>query len=80
MSGIFGSLGSANPNPRTDAPTGQVSVRIYRPQGAKGTLPNELTDRGSMLTDLRSRVSLMSRDLRDLLKATSIPPSVGKAQ
>jgi hypothetical protein len=41
---------------------------------------NEFTDRGSMLTDLRSRVSLMSRDLRDLLKATSIPPSVGKAQ
>jgi hypothetical protein len=27
-----------------------------------------------MLTDLPSRVSLMSRDLRDLLRAISIPP------
>lgn len=33
-----------------------------------------LTDRGSMLLDLRSRLSLMSRDLRDLMKSISIPP------
>lgn len=33
-----------------------------------------LTDRSAMLLDLRSRLSLMSRDLRDLMKSVSIPP------
>jgi hypothetical protein len=32
-----------------------------------------LTDRSSMLLDLRSRLSLMDRDLRDLMKSVSIP-------
>lgn len=35
----------------------------------------DLTDRRAMLTDLRSRLSLMNRDLRDLMKAISIPLS-----
>jgi hypothetical protein len=35
---------------------------------------DELAARSAMLTDLPSRVSLMSRDLRDLLRAISIPP------
>jgi hypothetical protein len=33
----------------------------------------DLTDRKAMLSDLRSRVSLMNRDLRDLTRAVSIP-------
>jgi len=33
----------------------------------------DLSDRGAMLSDLRSRVSLMHRDLRDLTKAVAIP-------
>lgn len=34
----------------------------------------DLTDRSAMLMDLRSRLSLMNRDLHDLMKAISIPP------
>ena len=34
-----------------------------------------LTDRSAMLLDLRSRLSLMNRDLRDLMKSVSIPSS-----
>jgi hypothetical protein len=34
---------------------------------------SDLGDREAMLTDLRSRVSLMKRDLRDLTRAISIP-------
>jgi hypothetical protein len=33
----------------------------------------DLTDRNAMLADVRSRVSLMNRDLRDLTRAVSIP-------
>jgi hypothetical protein len=36
---------------------------------------NVLTDRSATLTDLRSRLSLMNRDLRDLMKAISIRPA-----
>ena len=33
----------------------------------------DLTDRSAMLMDLRSRLSLMNRDLRDLIKAINVP-------
>jgi hypothetical protein len=33
----------------------------------------DLTDRDAMLMDVRARVSLMNRDLRDLMKAVAIP-------
>jgi hypothetical protein len=34
---------------------------------------DDLTDRKAMLMDLRSRLALMNRDLRDLMKAIHIP-------
>ena len=34
-----------------------------------------LTDRSAMLMDLRSRLSLMNRDPRDLMKAISTRPA-----
>ena len=37
----------------------------------KGLSIDDLTDRSAMLVDLRSRLSLMSRDLHDLMKAVS---------
>jgi hypothetical protein len=34
-----------------------------------------LADRSAMLADLGARVSLMNRDLRDLMKAVSVAPA-----
>jgi hypothetical protein len=57
--------------PESQEKIGQLASRIADQKPLSIDL---LTDRSSMLLDLRSRLSLMSRDLRDLMKSVSIPP------
>jgi hypothetical protein len=66
-------LGRIGP-PNAPASQQKIDKLASRIADQKRLSLDELTDRSAMLTDLRSRVSLMSRDLRDLLKAISIPP------
>jgi hypothetical protein len=52
--------------PKTDRLTSGIANR-------KRLSISDLSDRKAMLADIRSRVSLMNRDLRDLIRAVSIP-------
>jgi hypothetical protein len=72
-------LGRIGP-PNVPASQQKIDKLASRIADQKRLSIDELTDRSAMLTDLRSRVSLMSRDLRDLLKAISIPPGQGRNQ
>lgn len=67
----LGRIGPPN-SPESQQKLNQLASRIadQRPLSI-----NLLTDRSTMLADLRSRVSLMNRDLRDLMKSISIPPA-----
>jgi len=58
--------------PASQAKLDQLSSRIA---DQKRLSVDVLTDRSAMLMDLRSRLSLMNRDLRDLMKAISIRPA-----
>ena len=58
--------------PASQAKLDLVSSRIV---DQKRLSVDVLTDRNAMLMDLRSRLSLMNRDLRDLMNAISIRPA-----
>ena len=58
--------GSASAQPKIDRLTSEISKPVQ-------LSIDDLTDRNAMLSDVRSRVSLMQRDLRDLTRAISIP-------
>jgi len=60
-----------------DAPGSQKKIDLLTSRIAehKRLSINLLADRSAMLADLRARVSLMNRDLRDLMKAVSVPPA-----
>jgi hypothetical protein len=60
-----------------DAPGSQAKIDKLASSIADHALLSidDLSDRNAMLIDLRSRLALMDRDLRDLMKAISIPPA-----
>jgi hypothetical protein len=66
QAGRIGQPSSATAQPKIDRLTSQIAKPI--PLSIQ-----DLTDRNAMLADVRSRVSLMQRDLRDLTRAISIP-------
>jgi hypothetical protein len=68
------SLGKIGPPaaPGSQAKIDQLTSRIADQKRLSADL---LADRSTMLIDLRSRLSLMTRDLRDLMRATSVAPA-----
>jgi hypothetical protein len=57
------------------APASQAKIDRLTSAGAnrEKLSTGDLIDRKGMLTDVRTRVSLMNRDLRDLTKAVTVP-------
>jgi hypothetical protein len=66
-------LGRIGP-PESPASQSKIDKLTSRIADHKRLSIDLLTDRSAMLLDLRSRLSLMNRDLRDPVKAVSIPP------
>jgi hypothetical protein len=60
-----------------NTPASQAKIQLLTSRiGEQRRLPLDvLSDRGAMLLDLRARVSLMTRDLRDLMAAVAARPS-----